>query len=217
MPKLRHEAVVEILQNEPELILQLLAGAGVHLPFGTYVAATLADSNLSDRDADNDKEQIPGLFSDNVFVFEGDGRRVAVIVEVQSDRPDTDRSLSWPAYVANARRRHHCDTLLLVFAVTKDAARGSARAIRTGHPGWDLIPLISGIGRTPGLPREDARFGAELVLLRIITRELKLTTHDARMFALAAIQSAPPERIRRYTRYLKARSSLNRYGNTWRC
>ena len=39
MPKLRHEAVVEILQNEPELILQLLAGAGVHLPFGTYVAA----------------------------------------------------------------------------------------------------------------------------------------------------------------------------------
>lgn len=204
MPKLRHEAVVEILQNEPELVLQLLACAGVHLRFGTQVAATIADSNLSDRDADDGGDQVRGLFSDNVFVFEGDGRRVAVIAEVQTGRPDTERSLSWPAYVANARRRHRCDALLMVFAITKDAAHGSAMAIRTGHPGWDLIPLISGIGKTPGLPREGARFGAELVLLRIITRELSLGTHDARMFALAAVRSAPPERISRYTKYLKA-------------
>lgn len=204
MPKVRHEAVVEILQNEPELVLQLLTGAGVHLQFGTQVAATIADSNLSDRDADNGGDQVRGLFSDNVFVFEEHGRRIAVVAEVQSGSPDTQCSLSWPAYVANARRRHRCDTLLLVFAITKDAAHGSAKAIRTGHPGWDLIPLISGIGRTPGLPREDTRFGAELVLLRIITRELELTTHDARMFALAVVRSAPSERIPRYTKYLKA-------------
>jgi hypothetical protein len=204
MPKLRHEAVVEILQNEPELVLQLLACAGMHLRFGTQVAATIADSNLSDRDADDGGDQIQGLFSDNVFVFEGDGRRVAVIAEVQTGRPDTERSLSWPAYVANARRRHRCDTLLMVFAITKNAARGSVKAIRTGHPGWDLIPLISGIGRTPGIPRVDARFGAELVLLLIITRELKLDTHDGRMFALAAVRSVPPERMLRYTKYIEA-------------
>jgi hypothetical protein len=188
IPKLRHEAVVEILQNEPELVLQLLVSAGLDLRFGTQVAATIADSNLSDRGAD---DQIRSLFSDNVFVFEGDGRRVAVIAEVQTSRPDTERSLSWPAYVANARRRHRCDTLLMIFAITEVAASSSAKAIRTGHPGWDLIPLISGIGRTPGMPAEDGRFGAELVLLRIITRELTLGTHDARMFALAAVQSAP--------------------------
>jgi hypothetical protein len=92
----------------------------------------------------------------------------------------------------------------MVFAITKDAARGSAKAIHTGHPGWDLIPLVSGIGLTPGTPSDDGRFAAELVLLRVITRELTLSTHDARMFALTAIRSAPPERIERYTRYLKA-------------
>jgi hypothetical protein len=145
MPKLRHEAVVEILQNEPELVLHLLACAGMHLRLGT-------------------------------------------------------------AYVANARRRHGCDTLLMIFAVTENAARGSARAILTGHPGWDLIPLVSGIGRTPGIPLDGARFAAELVLLRVITGELMLGTHDARMFALTAIRSAPPERLARYTKYLKALS-----------
>jgi hypothetical protein len=207
MPKLRHEAVVEILQNEPELVLQLLARAGVHLRLGTQVAATIADSNLSDRDADDGDDQVRGLFSDNVFVFEGHGQRVAVIAEVQTDGPDAERSLSWPAYVANARRRHRCDTLLMIFAITKDAARGSAKPIRTGHPGWDLVPLISGIGRTPGTPSKDGRFGAELVLLRIITRELRLNTHDARMFALAAVRSAPPERIARYTKYIEALAS----------
>jgi hypothetical protein len=92
----------------------------------------------------------------------------------------------------------------MIFAITEVAASSSAKAIRTGHPGWDLIPLISGIGRTPGMLAEDGRFGAELVLLRIITRELTLGTHDARMFALAAVQSAPPARIARYTGYLKA-------------
>lgn len=147
--------------------------------FETPVAATIADSNLSDRDDDDGGDQVRGLFSDNVFVFEGHGHRVAAIAEVQTGHPDTERSLSWSSYVANARRRHRCDALLMVLAITKDAARGSAKAIRTGHRGWDLIPLISDIGKTPGLLGEGARFGAELVLLRIITRELTLGTHDA--------------------------------------
>jgi hypothetical protein len=211
VPELRHEAVVEILRNEPELILQLLASAGVHLRFRTQIAATIADSNLSDRDADDGGDQVQGLFSGNVFVLKGDRGRVAVITEGSDVPPRISSALSWPAYVANARRRHRCDTLLMVFALTKDAARGSAKAIRTGHPGWDLIPLISGIGRRPGVPGEDARFGAELVLLRIITREINLNTHEALMFALTAVRSALPERIARYTRYPR-RSSLRRYG-----
>jgi hypothetical protein len=204
MPKIRHEAVVEILQNEPELVLSLLERLGMHPGFESGTTMAIADSNLSDRDAADENEHVRGLFSDNVFVFEGDGRRVAVIAEVQTGRPDAERSLSWPAYVANARRRNRCDALLMVFAITKDAARRSAQAIHTGHPGWDLIPLISGIGLTPGTPSDEGRFAAELVLLRVITRELTLDTHDARMFALTAIRSAPPERIERYTRYLKA-------------
>jgi hypothetical protein len=204
MPKIRHEAVVEILQNEPELVLSLLQCIGMNLGFGSQGTMAIADSDLSDRDAADENEHVRSLFSDNVFVFDEDRRRVAVIAEIQTRCPDDERSLSWPAYVANARRRHRCDALLMVFAITKEAARGSAKAIRMGHPGWDLLPLVSGIGRTPGTPFGDGRFAAELVLLRVITRELTLNTHDARMFALTAIRSAAPERIERYTRYLKA-------------
>lgn len=202
MPKLRHEAVVEILQNEPKLVLSLLAYSGINVSFELQAGATIADSNLSDRAPDGDN-YLRSLFSDNVFVFEGNGHRVAVIAEVQSERPDKRCSLSWPAYVANARHRHRCDALLMVFAITENAAHGSLKPIRTGHPGWDLVPLVSGIGRTPGTPLAGGQFCAELVLLRIITGELKLDTHEARMFALAAVRSAPPERIERYTRYLK--------------
>ncbi|MGH3171508.1 MAG: hypothetical protein ACRDN0_37315 [Trebonia sp.] len=72
-----------------------------------------------------------------------------------------------------------------------------------GHPGWNLTPLLTGIGRTPGLPVEDGRFAPELTLLRIITGDLKLDTHDARMFALAAVKLAPLEHLERYTRYIK--------------
>jgi hypothetical protein len=203
MAKLRHEASVEILQNEPELVLTLLKETGVHLQFGPGVTWTRGDTNLTDRDADDEDKDIRGLFADNVFVFEDGGRRAAVVAEVQTDPPDEDRRLSWPAYVANARRQHRCDTLLLVFAIKQETARGCVKAIRTGHPGWDLVPLLSGIGRTPGIPPEGGRFAAELVLLRVITRELALDSHDARMFALSAIRSAAPERILRYCKYIK--------------
>jgi hypothetical protein len=67
MPKLRHEAVVEILQNEPKLVLQLLECAGVYLGLGPRARVTVADSDLSDRDA-GDGDWVLTLLSDNVFV-----------------------------------------------------------------------------------------------------------------------------------------------------
>ena len=139
-----------------------------------------------------------------MFVFKGGGVKIAVVAEVQTGRPGRSRSLSWPAYVANARARHKCDSILMVFATNANAANGSAKAILTGHPGWHLTPLVSGIGKTPGTPPEGGRFAAELVLLRIITGELNLGRHDERMFALAAINSAPPARRLRYSRYIEA-------------
>ena len=203
MPKIRHEAVVEIFQNEPKLVLLLLERAGVYLPFGKRVIARIADSNLSDRDTEEDGRVLT-LISDNVFVFSGGGIKIAVVAEVQTSRPGKDRSLSWPAYLANARARHKCDALLMVFATNTKAANGSAKAIRTGHPGWNLIPLMSGVGRTPGKPPDGTRFAAELVVLRVITGEHKLSSHDGRMFALAALKGAPPSRRLRYARYIRA-------------
>jgi hypothetical protein len=203
MPKLRHEAVVEILQNEPELVLQLLACAGVPLRFGTRITATIADSDLSDRDVGNDGRTL-ALLSDNVFVFKSGVAKIAVVAEVQTGRPGISRSLSWPAYAANARARHKCDSILMVFATNANAASASTKTILMGHPGWNLTPLVSGFGRTPGTPPKGGRFAAELVLLRVITGELELASHEGRMFALAAIKSVPALRRLRYARYIRA-------------
>jgi hypothetical protein len=199
MPGFHHEITVELFQNEPQLVLKLLRHAGASPNLGRLVTVSLADSNLSDRDP----EKIKNMFADNVFVFRGSVRTIAVVAEVQTGSPDQERKLKWPAYAANTRVRHGCDTYLLVFATSKEASRDSAKTIWMGHPGWNLTPLMTGIGQTPGMPESGGAYAPELTLLRIITGDHELDTHDGRMFALAALKLASPARLERYTRYLK--------------
>jgi hypothetical protein len=137
-----------------------------------------------------------------VLVFEGIGGKVAVIAEVQKDKRDAGRMRSWPAYVCNARAEHDCDAILLVLALSARAARESARLIRTGHPGFDLAPLVRGPGTLPhpGHPL----YGPQLTMLNILTGDLDLTNHAVRMFALLAIAEAPAELRDGYTRIIRA-------------
>jgi hypothetical protein len=194
MPGIEHEAVVEILHRDPQIVALLLGRAGVELPSGSH--AVMADSNLSARDPST-------LISDNVMVFEGLDHKVAVIAEVQKARPDRTRRLSWPAYVCNARVMHGCDVILLVFALTREAALGSGRTIQTGHPGFDLTPLVSGHGRLPSWGGGPV-YGPQLTMLSIISGDLDLTVHEARMFALRSIADAPGELRAGYTRLIRA-------------
>jgi hypothetical protein len=193
MPSIEHEAAVQILHADPQLAAILLGSCGVPLPSGAIPVT--ADSNLSDRDPTD-------LRSDNVLIFEGIGGKVAVIAEVQKDKRDAGRMRSWPAYVCNARAEHDCDAILLVLALSARAAQESARLIRTGHPGFDLVPLVRGPGTLPhpGHPI----YGPQLTVLNILTGDLDLTNHAARMFALLAIAEAPAELRESYTRIIRA-------------
>src|ERR1700729_882203 len=193
MPSIEHEAAVQILHADPQLAAILLGSCGVPLPSGAIPVT--ADSNLSDRDPTD-------LRSDNVLIFEGIGGKVAVIAEVQKDKRDAGRMRSWPAYVCNARAEHDCDAILLVLALSARAAQESARLIRTGHPGFDLVPLVRGPGTLPhpGHPV----YGPQLTVLNILTGDLDLTNHAARMFALLAIAEAPAELREGYTRIIRA-------------
>ena len=112
---------------------------------------------------------------------------------------------SWPAYVCNARAEHDCDAILLVLALSKRAARESAGLIRTGHPGFDLAPLVRGPGTLPhpGHPL----YGPQLTVLNILTGDLDLSNHAVRMFALLAIAEAPVELRESYTRIIRAVAS----------
>ena len=195
-PSIPHEAVVEVLHNEPQLVAMLLGKLGTHLPSGA--APFFLDSNLSLCDPGWKKT----LIVDNVVVFDGIDGKVAVIAEVQTNPPNRSRLLAWPAYVCVARSIYKCDVILLVIGLGKKAVRGSEKAIPTGHPGFDLTPLVTGHGRLPGAG--GPVFAPELTVLNVLTGDLDMTTHEARMLALVNLASASPERRVTYTRIIQA-------------
>jgi hypothetical protein len=93
------------------------------------------------------------------------GARMAVIVEVQL-RYDERKLYSWPAYLTQVRAAHHCPAILLVICAGTATARRCRTPIETGHPGFDLAPLVvdSATLPSPGDPGQGAA-GPELVVL----------------------------------------------------
>src|SRR5262249_8999234 len=70
---------------------------------------------------------------------------------------EDDRGQAWTcgSRPGSARplRTATCPTVIPATSkATKGAARGSSDVIRAGHPGWDLTPLLTGIGKTPRMP-----------------------------------------------------------------
>jgi hypothetical protein len=119
MPGLKHQSIVQILRDEPQLLIMFLGRSGFLLPSGAF--PVIADTDLSHRGPRILKE----LRSDNVFLFQGMGEKVAVVVEVQTSSPKRDRQLAWPCYVTSAREVHDCKAYLLVVAAGRDALTGS--------------------------------------------------------------------------------------------
>jgi len=195
MPGLKHQSIVQILRDEPQLLVLFLGRSGFLLPSGAI--PVIADSDLSHREPRMLKE----LRSDNVFLFQGMHEKVAVIVEVQTSRPNHKRQLTWPCYVTSAREVHDCKAYLLVVAASRDALTGSERVIEIGQPGFDLLPFVSGRDRMP--PPGGPFFGPELTMLHVLTGTLDLSIHEARMFALATIAKAKPDRYRRYVHLIR--------------
>jgi hypothetical protein len=71
-----------------------------------------------------------------------------VIVEIQREPKDPKR-LSWPAYLASARQRIGCDTLLLVVCPNRRTAAWCREPIHTGVEDWVLRPRVLGPDELP--------------------------------------------------------------------
>jgi hypothetical protein len=195
MPGLKHQSIVQILRDEPQLLVMFLGSSGFVLPSGAF--PIIADSDISHRGPDLLKE----LRSDNVFLFRCMGQKIAVIVEVQTSWPDRERQLTWPCYVTSAREVHDCKAYLLVVAASRDALTGSDRVIEIGQPGFNLKPFVTGLERMP--PPGGPFFGPEMTMLHILTGSLDLSIHEARMFALISVAEAKPDRYRRYVHLIR--------------
>jgi hypothetical protein len=145
MPSIPHEGPLDLVRQHPEIAVEFVQGtAGVKLP--EEIAVSLAPTDMS--------AVVPVQYLADMVVLISDaatGKPVlAVIIEPQLRDSETKR-YSWPVYVTTARRVAKCPAAVLV-VVCPDPAEAAKcrRLIRTGHPGFDLLPIVIDSAAPPG-------------------------------------------------------------------
>ena len=205
MPGIVHEAPIELLRRNPMLAVALLHDTEVVVP--ASASAVMAAGDLSSA--------LPSeLRADAVIVLGGRGvvpggreGKLAVVVEVQIS-PDEGKRRVWPAYLALARAQHDCPAVLMVICPGRATGRWARRVIPTGHPGFDLIPLVIDADATP---RPGAMAGAapELAVLAAFTGAVDLEQDVGRRLVLGAIAAAglDADGLETYTHLIRACAS----------
>src|SRR5277367_4860978 len=144
MPSMTHEGPLDLVRQRPEIAVDLIAGtSGVTLPGET--AVSLAPTDMS--------AVVPVQYLADMVVLISDaatGKPVlAVIIEPQLRDSETKR-YSWPDYVTTARRVAKCpEAVLVVLCPDPAEAEKCRKLIRTGHPGFDLVPIVIDSGGPP--------------------------------------------------------------------
>jgi hypothetical protein len=145
MPSITHEGPLDLVRQHPEIALELIQGTdGVELP--GQVAVSLAPTDMS--------AVVPVQYLADMVVLlsdEATGEPVlAVIIEPQLRDSETKR-FSWPVYVTTARHVSKSPAAVLVVLCPDPAEAAKCRQlIRTGHPGFDLAPIVIDSGGPPG-------------------------------------------------------------------
>jgi hypothetical protein len=191
MPSISHEAPLELLRGDPRLAAVLLRGLDVPIPAGA--GAAMAPSDLT--------ASVPTeLRADAVVMLSGaDGARLAVVVEIQL-RYDSRKRFSWPSYLTQVRAAHRCPAVLLVICLSTATAARCRTPIATGHPGFDLVPLVIDPVTIPD-PNGPAAAtaGPELAVLAVLTGALDLNQDSARRLVLASLANLDDSRLATYT------------------
>lgn len=197
MPSVAHDGPIELLRNNPMLVVDLLRACGMD------IKAQKADL-------------VPGdLTSVRTAEFRADGvikvvlddpdpdARLVVIAESQTTKDDA-KKWSWPAYVALARAQHHCDAVLLVCCSDPEVGAWARQPVATGHPGFDLIPVVVDATTTPQPDTSGQQ--PELAVLGALTGAIDLDTDAGRRLVLDAVAAARLEgdRLRTYTFLIRA-------------
>ena len=139
-----HEGPLDLVRQHPEIAVEFAQGAGIKLP--GEIAVSLAPTDMS--------EVVPVQYLADMVVLISDAATsepvLAVIIEPQLRDCETKR-YSWPVYVTTARRIAKCPAAVLVVLCPDQAeAAKCRRLIRTGHPGFDLAPIVIDSGGPPG-------------------------------------------------------------------
>lgn len=145
MPKIPHEALVQLVRAAPEVVVELLRPLLGGLPdvpvtvLPQVTAAELVDVDLPERRADA------------VLVI-GDPQRPieAFVVEVQGE-PSARKRRVWPLYVAGFRVRFDCPVTLVVFALDEGVAAWCRVPIDLGRGQSFVRPVVIGSRNIPAI------------------------------------------------------------------
>ncbi len=140
-----HEGPLDLVRQHPEIAVEFVQGTtGIKLP--GEIAVSLAPTDMS--------AVVPVQYLADMVVLISDAATgepvLAVIIEPQLRDSETKR-YSWPVYVTTARRVAKCPAAVLVVLCPDPAEAAKCRQlIRTGHPGFDLVPIVVDSSGPPG-------------------------------------------------------------------
>jgi hypothetical protein len=182
MPSVQHESPIEIIRRHARLSAELVRRATpIRLPGDDQVNVTIVSADASNV--------IPAQFTADMVTLIADkvtGHPLLLVVIEPQGRGEKDKRFSWPAYLANLREAHQCDSaVLIVICWDESEARACRTAIPLGHPGFTLVPIVISPGSAPSTD------GASpwLVILCAAIRAISMEADDARRAALDAIRA----------------------------
>lgn len=193
MASFSHEFLVELFRARGELAPALLRRADIAFDHDHVEQGSIDLSQVVSTEYRADCV---------VMLRDRAGAAVAgVTVEVQL-RPDRDKERTWPVYVAALRARLDCPVVLLVLTPDPGVARWARGPFRTGHPGFDLRPVVIGFDDLPRItdPAQVDGLPELAVLSALANPDLEVV--DA---AIAAISDLPEDRFRLYLDVILAR------------
>jgi hypothetical protein len=180
---LLHEALVELLERRPDLLLPLVTAAGLSLP--PFAALRVTSGEL--------RQLVPVEARADGVVLLLDGRgdpAFALVVEVQLGR-DEAKLYSWPLYQAAARARHRCPAAVAVLTPDAAVAAWAALPRGTGQPGASFAPVVLGPGALPRVT--DPRADPHLALLSALAHGNGPGGAEVAAAALAAAAGLPED------------------------
>jgi hypothetical protein len=140
-----HEGPLDLVRQHPEIAVDLVRDTA-NITLSGQVAVSLAPTDMS--------AVIPVPYLADMVVLISDAATnkpvLAVIIEPQLRDSETKR-YSGPVYVTTARQVSKCSAAVLVVLCPDPAEAAKCRQlIRTGHPGFDLAPIVIDSGDPPG-------------------------------------------------------------------
>lgn len=195
MPRLQHEALVHLVRNAPEMVMDLLRGAfGLELPLRARPRLTGAE--ITDLD-------LAEYRADGVFTV-GDPVTTAYIVEAQGAIKPSKRR-AWPMYAAGMHARWNCPVVLVVIAPDRKVAAWARQPIDLGFGRFVLHPFVLGSAEIPVITDVAwARRSPELAVLSVAAHGKEPGAEHIAAAALTASQDLDSPRGMLYADFIHA-------------